>query len=132
LKNDLNKILLSVALVNQTGVAFAETTSPVTDMVMRGATGLALCLCVFGVAVFLMKRTSSQLQNTRREIIVKDRVGISPKSQAVLIEIRGQMYLMVSGSENVSITPIPLSDSVISTDGHRSLPSERLLRVGGE
>lgn len=130
-KKHNSRILLSVIFSAPAAVASAESGSPVTDMVTRGATGLALCLAVFGVAVFVMKRTSSKLQTSDREIIIKERVAISAKTSAVLVEVKGQTYLMVTGSENTSISQIPSSDYV-GTQQPVVLPSEGLFRVSGE
>lgn len=130
-KKNIIQIILCVAFVNIADVASADSISPVTDMVMRGATGLALCLAAFGIAVFVMKRTSSQLQGTKREIIIKERISISGKTSAVLVEVRGVTYLMVAGSEHVSITSIQSSGAQNPRLASEVLPSERLLRVGG-
>jgi hypothetical protein len=131
-KKFLKTPFLSIVLVNLPVMAFADSGSPVTEMVVRGATGLALCLAVFAIGVFLMKRTSSKVQGTKREMIIKERVSISAKTNAVLVDIRGTTYLMVSGSESVSITQLPPSDSAMKKDELSVVPTERLFRVGGE
>ncbi len=132
LKQYLKNSALSIVMMTFPIVALADSGGPVAEMVVRGATGLALCLAVFSIGVFLMKRTSRQVQSTKREIIIKERVAISSKMNATLVEIRGQTYLMISGSEHVSITQMPMAEPTIQGEGLRILPSERLFRVGGE
>jgi len=112
-------------------IALADTVTPIADMLIRGTTGLGLCLAVFSVGVFCMKRMSLHVQGTKKEIIVKERVAISSKTQASLVEIRGEVFLMISGSENVSMTKMLTPNPITNIEELSIVASEKLLRVGG-
>jgi flagellar biosynthetic protein FliO len=68
------------------------------------AKGLALCLAVFCVIVFLLKRLNPHsLHSGKRRLAVLERLPLSPKSSLVLIQVDGRTRVIAVGSEQVQM-----------------------------
>ena len=68
------------------------------------AKGLALCLAVFCIIVYLLKRLNPHsVHSGKRRLAVLERLPLSPKSSLVLIQVDGRTRVLAVGSEQVQM-----------------------------
>ena len=68
------------------------------------AKGLVLCLAVFCVIIFLLKKLNPHaIHSGKRRMAVLERLPLSPKSSLVLIQVEGRTRVIAVGSEQVQM-----------------------------